>query len=104
MLDDTAPFDPKEKWYSFRQTDVRRSVSAYFTVEIQANIPGQIVGHVEPRQFLWVKYVVRGDESLRLVQGADVKFEDVTPFGNFALAFPGEGRSARPAEGSAHAG
>jgi hypothetical protein len=100
----TSQIDPEEKWCSFRQTDVRRSVSAYFTVEVQANIPGQIVGHVEPRQFLWVKYVVRRDESLGLVQGADVKFEDVTPFGNFALAFPGEGRSARVAESSAHAG
>jgi hypothetical protein len=79
-------------------------VSAYFTVEVKANIPGQIVGHVEPRQFLWVKYVVRRDENLRLVQGADVKFEDVTSFGKPALAFPGEGRSALAAEGSTHAG
>jgi hypothetical protein len=100
----TSQFDPEEKWYSFRQTAVGRSVSAYFTVEVKADIPGQIVRHVEPRQFLWVKYVVRRDESLGLVQGADVKFEDVTPFGKFALAFPGEGRSAGAAEGSVHAG
>jgi hypothetical protein len=79
-------------------------VSEYFTVEVQTNVPGQIVGHVEPRQFLWVKYVIHRDESLGLVQGADVKLEDVTPFGNFALTFPGEGCSARAAEGSAHAG
>ena len=96
--------DPEEKWYSFRQTDSGRSVSAYFTVVVHANIPGQIVGHVEPRQFLWVEYVVRRDESLGLVQGANVKFDDLTPFGKLALAFPGEGRSARVAEGSAHAG
>ena len=85
------------------RTAVGRSVSAYFTVEVQANIPGQIVGHVEPRQFLWVKYVARRDESLGLVQSADVKLEDVTPFGKTALAFSGEGRSARAAEGSANA-
>src|SRR5262245_25592095 len=83
---------------------VGRSVSAYLTVGVKANIPGQIVGHVEPRQLLWVKYVVYRGKGLGLVQGADVKFEYMTPFGNSALAFPGKGRSARAAEGSAHAG
>jgi hypothetical protein len=79
-------------------------VSANLAVEVKANIPGQIVGHIEPRQLLWVKEVIRWNESLRLVQGADVKFEDVTPFGNSALAFPGKGCSARAAEGSVDTG
>jgi hypothetical protein len=83
---------------------VGRSVSAYLTVGVKANIPGQIVGHVKPRQLLWVKYVVHRGKSLGLVQGADVKFEDVTPFGNSALAFPGKGCSARAAEGSVDTG
>ncbi len=67
----------------------------------EALITRQVVGDVEPRDALGVEGMGGRHQNIRIVKGADVKFDDRSQVATVAL--PGERRPALASKRAAHA-
>ncbi len=78
-----------------------RAVPVDFAVEVKSVIARQLVGHVEPGDPFRIEDMVSRNESVGVVEGADVELEDLSALGKIAFPLPGQRCPALATKGAA---